>query len=96
MAITASNWLNRIKTELRVSHDDDDARITLLIAEACDYLQRFKCETLVDAVTDPETQASLTTTDIRVIALYVGLQFDGPDSGTEQAMGGMLELARTK
>ena len=95
MSINASNLVNRVKTELRITGNHDDPRIALLIEEAAFSLQQFKCKTLVDTVTDSATQTTLTPLDVRYIVIYVGLQYDGT-SGLEAAMGGVLEQVRDK
>lgn len=95
MPVDPKKLLNRVKTELRITGDVDDARLSLLIAEAIFSLQTYKRRELVDTVTDSAAQATLSPLDLRYVVIYVGIQFDGAE-GLDAALAAVLEQVREK
>lgn len=93
--LTAAAYLAQIKGEIRVTTIADDARITRLITEAFTQLQAFKAKTLVDVVTDEDTEAVPTDIDLRFVAVYVALWYT-MDMSLDNALSTVLMLARDK
>jgi hypothetical protein len=95
MAVNASQLVNRVKSELRITGAHDDPRIALLIEEAVFSLQQFIEKTLVDEVEDADAELALSPLHVRYVVIYVALQYDG-DTGLDAALGNVLEQVRSK
>lgn len=91
----ATALLARVKAELRVVDDDEDDRLLRLIDEGIAALQDFRTKTIVETITDPETQATLSLMQIRYVVVYVAQQFEGDESFGE-ALSAILEQVRDK
>jgi hypothetical protein len=79
MAITPEILLPQIKRHLKNTGTADDAEIIYWIATAVEYLQKFKSKTLVDVVTDANTQVALTFNDKSLIRSFVQKEIHGID-----------------
>lgn len=82
----SSQILNRVKTELRISNDADDARLLLLIDEGAYELGRFKAVAV--------TNENLSPLDLRFIVIYVAIAYDGPDDALDRALSNVTEKVR--
>jgi len=85
MAITASNYVERVKTELRINGTDNDSQLIPLIDEGCEVLEKF-----VGTVTDE----TLTNLQFRFIVLHISIVFDGWTDAKEKAISSTYELIR--
>lgn len=98
MPINASALIDKVKRELRITITDDDDRLEELVSEAVEQLQKFKCKTLVDVVTDEATQTTLSLLDKRFIVIYVALQYDSGDNAArwDDALSNVVEQVRDR
>lgn len=83
----------RVTDELKIG-DGHTNLISPIVVEALESLQRFKCKTIVNTVSDAATETTLTSLDIRYIIIYVSLRYDGPDDAMDKALGTILEQVR--
>ncbi len=87
--------VDTIKAELRVDSSADDERLADLRDEAIDDLQQYSGKTIVETVTDSDTERTLTRLDKRYVYLYLHVNYDGRLDLVD-AMNAQLEKVRNQ